>query len=352
MSYRSDALATCPELQTGLDAFFANGGVSQGVVVEPMPLLQHVVNNTGGIQQAVHPEQNKAFKVDLLYTQMILEDEVVPASGDSCTATTQRGNCSKSYEIDTNDRLHIEELITEEELRFNCKNNNQYFMERINVLINAMDRKVATKNANETALLLGGWGSDVQDTSGNFLEVATQKNGQTDELAPYTLEDVQTALNISGFNSQTLVVGGQDIYKYMRKMANGCCSNQGLDLGAMFDEFGFANAWDKRVVKAAGGNEFSWAIQAGAIQLLQWTNGSWMDSDNGMLDDSKNYVSMVLRSPQTGVRYDVTIKDDCKKLAINIYATVKTISMPDDMFPTGSDYELVKFAAPIQVVNV
>ena len=60
---------------------------------------------------------------------------------------------------------------------------------------------------------------------------------------------------------------------------------------------------------------------------------------------------MVVRSPKTGLRYDLKIKDDCENLSFNLYSTTKVVSMPADMFPTGSDYDGINFFAPIEVVN-
>lgn len=352
MSYLATLLAACPDIQDDLDTYFMENGVSRGVLDEQIPFLQFVVNNNMGLQQAVHPNSNKVRRVDLLYTQFITEDQVTEASGRSCTATDERGDCSETYTLDTTDQLNVNQLVKEESLRENCKDNAEYFLEVISRMIDAMDRKVATKNTNDAVLLLGNWSTDTLNTNGNFLEVKTLKDGTSDELAPFTTEEVQTAFDTSKFNSNTLVVGGQTLHNYMRKLQNGCCANQGLDLGAMFSTFGFASAWDKRVVTAAGGNQFAWAVQAGALQLLQWTSARWTEGANTDIQSAANYVAMVVRSPKTGVMYDLTIKDDCGELAFNLNSTTKIVGLPADMFPTGSDYDGIKFFAPIEVVNV
>jgi len=352
MSYLSTLLTKCPDLQGDLDQYFATNGTGKGTVDEAMPFTQFVVNNTGGIEQLIHPSANKLRTVELLYTQFIQEDQVTAASATECTASTQRGDCSKTYEIDPTDRLHVEEQIPEASLRENCKDNAMYFLERINSLINVMDRKVATKTTDDAVALMGAWSSDVENVDGTGnLEVETLRSGTTDELAPYAMEDIELAKNISQFNANTLIVGGQDLYKYYRRVQHGCCANQGVDIGEMVDAFGFAAAWDKRVVAAAGGNQFSWAVQAGSLQLLQWTNSNWKEGAITEIQESSNYESMVVRSPKTGIRYDLKIKDDCEVLHLNLYATTKIVSVPDDMFPTGSDYDGVKFFAPIEVVN-
>lgn len=351
MSYLSTLLTACPDIQDGLDNLFSTNGSGRGVIDEPMPFLQFIVNNTGGVEQLVHPSQNKVRQVELLYNQFIQEDQVTTQSSTSCVATTERGDCNETYTIDPTDRLNVEELVSEESLRENCKDNATYFLEVIERMINAMDRAVATKTANDAVALLGAWGADVQNVNAGVLEVETLRSGTSDELAPYAMENIELAKDISLFNPNTLIVGGQDLYKYFRRVENGCCANQGVDIGAMVDAFGFAAAWDKRVVAAAGGNEFSWAVQAGALQLLQWTNSTWKEGAIEDIQASANYVSMVVRSPKTGVRYDLKIKDDCENLSFNLYSTTKVVSMPDDMFPTGSDYDGVKFFAPIEVVN-
>jgi len=352
MSYLQTLLTACPDIQDQLDTYFQTNGTSRGVIDEAMPLLQFIVNNDGGLAQRVHSSQNKVRQVDLLYTQFITEDQVTEVSGKSCTATEERGDCSKSYTIDTTDQLNVNQRVTQESLQNNCQDNAEYFLEVISRMIDVMDRKVATKTANDAVALLGGWSTDTLNVVADTLQVKTLKDGTTDELAPFTTEEVQTAFETSKFNSNTLVVGGQTLHNYMKKLQNGCCANQGLDLGAMFSQFAFASAWDKRVVNAAGGNEFSWALQAGALQLLQWTSSRWKEGAIGDIQSVGSYVSMVVRSPKTGVAYDLTINDTCEELHFNLNSTTKVVDLPDDMFPTGSDYDGVKWFAPIEVVNV
>lgn len=179
------------------------------------------------------------------------------------------------------------------------------------------------------------------------------KDGTTDEIAPFTLEEIQTALETSGFNENTAIIGGQTLHNYMKKVANGCCANQGLDVRSMFESFGVASLWDKRIVSANGAdNDKSWAVQAGALQLLQWTSSKWKVGTMPEINDAGNYISTEVRSPKTGVVYDLTIKDDCENLSLNLYSTTKVVDLPDDMFPTGSDYDGIKWFAPIEVVNV
>jgi len=345
-------LTACPDIQGALDEYFSTNNTSLGLVDEVMPFIQFVVNNTGGIEQLVHPEQNKKRQVELLYHQFILESDGEAASDTSCVASTKRGNCSETYTIDPTDRILFEERVEEADVRENCKDNATYFIEVINRLVNAMDRRVATDRTADAAALLGAWGSDVQnvDASGN-LEVATLKSGTTDEVAPFAMEDIDLAKQISLFNPNTLVVGGQQLVKYYRRILNGCCANQGIDISELLARYGTAVAWDKRVVAAAGGDEFAWAVQAGAVQLLQWTNSRWKEGAVGEIEASANYTSMVIRSPKTGIRYDLWIKDDCGALNFMLYSTTKIIAMPEDMFPTGSDYDGVNFFAPIEVVN-
>jgi len=351
MSYLATLLTACPNVQQDLDDYFATNGAGSGTIDEMMPFTEFVVNNTGGVEQLVHPGSNKIRTVELLYTQYIQEDQVTTQSTTSCVATTERGDCSETYEIDPTDRLNVEELVTEASLRENCKENNQYFLEVISRLVNAMDRAVATKTTNDALALMGAWGANVQNVNAGVLEVETLRSGTSDELAPFTMEDIDLAKTISLFNNNTMIVGGQDLYKYFRRQLAGCCSNSGVNIGEILSQYGQVVSWDKRVVDAAGGNQFSWAVQAGALQLLQWTNSTWTDGAIGEIAASKNYVSLVVRSPKTGVRYDLKIKDDCENISFNLYATTKIVAMPDDMYPSGSEYDGIKGFAPIEVVN-
>lgn len=351
MSYGLTDLNPCENLQFELNEYFQTCDASR--VREPMPFFEGIMSmeNMAGVAQEVSSGRGKTRTVNLRYDQRISEDNVKEnQSNPNCTASTKRGDCLESYEIDTTQNVQVEEVIDIADLIEICRDNPLYMAQRVQMLMDAIVRKTATKTTEEAVSLLGKWGADVDNTNAqDELEVATLKSGTTDEVTPFTMEDIDLALQQSAYCQPVMIAGGTDLYKYSRRIEKGCCANQGIDLGEIYREYGKAVVYDRRVASAMGGNEYNFVMQMGALQLITF---NLFDGDfPNRVDFGSDYQRTVVRDPMTGLPVDLVIKDNCGSVSIVMTATTKLISMPDDMFGTGDIYDGVKFFNAIKVVN-
>ncbi len=337
-------LTECPEVQVQLEDAF-----SQVQVREPLPFLQAVSMNSSQLKQEVSPSSNRLKTIVVRFDQDIPESEVLSnQSNPACVASSQRGDKTHDYTLDPQVNLRAEEYIDVQDLARICRTNATYFGGRIDKLVNAVDKRLATQVAQQAAVLTGKWAKDVTTTLDRFV-IATLKTGSTTDPNPVALAKLERALMQTGFN-QTNIFGGADLWDYMIAIKAGCCSTNGLNLAEMLAQYGHTYSYDRRLAAALGGNDFALAIQPNALTLLQYTVNGWAD---GLPEayHSGAYYKTVIQSPTSGVMMDLTIKDDCGAVHILVTATTKLVGMPDDLYPVGDIYEGVKYANQIRVVN-
>lgn len=317
---------------------------------ENLPFLEFVGNNTP-LNQTVNPGQGKTRTVNLRYTPDIAESDVDSnQENPGCTATTERGDKIATYEIDVNENLQVEELIQVKKLKDIQRDNPAYFAERLNHLIYALDRKVATKTATELALLNGKWAADVVGVTSDRLVVNTLKSGSSD-INPLAIADIDLALQQTGLTGGAAIFGGVTLHKYMRAILAGCCANQGINVQEILALYGKACMYDRRVATALGGNDYNVAITPTSLALLQYTVNEWSAGAPRPIIEGSGYFHTVVTSPRTGINMDLNVKDDCGNIHMVLTATTKLVNMPDDMFPSGDNWDGVNWVNEIKVTN-
>lgn len=345
MSYQSTILVQCEDSQTKLQNVFTR--TSAGVN-DPIPFLEYINSpmNKNGIDMAINPGGGKTKTYNLTYFQRMLEDGVSAASERGCEATQKVGNLEAQYQIDTTALLKSQELIAAKDLARFCENNSEYIAERIVAHMNVIDRKVASQTATEATAILGGWSDDTEANytiTNDALIVATQSSGS---IVPGAWEDITSAANATGYTG-VIGFGGNLLRQHLALSLAGCCANQGLDVAEIYNMYGFAFAYDRRLATALGSaSTQNLIMEPGAFQLLNYTETPWKDG----LDFSAGYLAQEMTTP-AGVKVDVYMKDDCGALSIAMYANTKLVGLPNDMFQTGDNFDGVNFTGQVTVTN-
>lgn len=349
MSCLESALNTCPNIQYSLDTFF-----NTQMTLEAMPFAEFIMSdvNRNGITQAVHPTSGKVKTVQLKYNKRILETAVDEnVANPKCVATEKRGDCISEYTIDPTQNVSANELIEASDVIYNCENNDTYIAGVIARLIDVVERKVASDMAAEVASLTGAWETNVSPVIADQLIVKTLKDGTTADLYPTTMEDIDMAALQTGYGSDGIfIAGGSLLYKYFRRAMAGCCSDSGVDIGAIMQMYGKTVTYDKRLV-ATLGDTISIMTRPGALALLYYTQLGWLNGTPVPVTAS-NYYKSVIFSPRLNIPMDLTMKDDCGALSIIVTATTKLVAGPTDQFSVGDDYEGVNWVNEIKVTNI
>lgn len=352
MSTVTNAVTTCPDLQTTLEENFETCGAALGW--QPLPLTEFLYSpeNRSGIDFRVSPFPGKTRSLLAVYGQMI-SDSAVGTMSDcegNCTATTERGDLSTEYTIDC-DGFVVETLFDPASWRLSCASNFVTVRDTILKMVVAMDKKVSKSVVTEVGGIIGSWDSAVT-TTGEVLVVNTKLAG-TQTPNPSAWLDIDQAIMQTGYCREAFLVGGSDLWAYNRLMEAGCCASSGLNLAEMFRLYGKAVAWDRHIQEAYG-KEFTFSLMRGAVQLLTLNLNGGSELDLGYINvgpGAGTEFAGIINSPYTGLPYDLTVRYDCRKIHIILEARVKAVGLPADMFPTGEHMEGVTYANIIQVTN-
>lgn len=345
MSYVLSQLTVCPNIQDDLNRFFETCPPR-----EYMPILDWVMSETNrrGLRRTVNPGGGKVRTVTVTYTPRPLESSVQEGvANPSCNNDNFIGDRFTNYTIDTDDNVGYGFAMTPEFLAYSCKSNADYFLERLADAIDVVERKVASKHSPDIAVLMGQWAENVPTTGGHLVLQTLKANG---DFNPYLAPDLDLALNKTGYCPERFIFGGTTLYKWFRAVIAGCCSQEGIDVGNLFRQYGYAFAYDRRFESDYGINE-GIAVAAGAMQLLTYNRSDWMEGMPSNYVDMGSEISVTIVSPRTGLPMDLTVTYNCGKISVNVVATTKLVGMPADMFYQGDFMEGVTYVAPIVVQN-
>jgi hypothetical protein len=341
----------CENLQGYLEDYFQTCGAAE--LREPTPFFDFLTSaeNNMGLQQIVSPGGGKVRNVVLKYQKRYLESEVATNQPNpNCTNTNEPFDCTQTYTIDTYRTFQHGFKWNINEMRDVCQNDRMQFAKEIQRSIDVVMRKIATQITNDAALLIGKWNDNVQNVTGqDRLDLATLKSVASGDINPVLYQTLDLALMQTGYCAQRVIFSGTDLYSYFRQSSvAGCCANEGIDINAIWNNYGIAVYYDKRVASAAGGNSFAWVTQPGALALLTYNqfDGEYVYGGNGT-----NYEHMLIRDPKTAFPLDLTISDNCGVISVNITGTPKVVGLPNDLYAVGDEQEGVNYFNKIKVVN-
>jgi hypothetical protein len=341
-------LSVCPDIQAALDQVWADKAYPMQSYAHLQMLLSQA--NARQIKQQITPGSSKIKQVEVTWFQRGNGEGVTGQSQPVCVATERYGDNVKSYTIANDDTKGTGgEIIDIRDLDLYCQDNGAYFLARLRWHLEWLDRLVAQKTAQEAALQVGKYRSTVGPVDANdFLEIYTQlANGNPN---PTAIHQIKTAARKTGYGTAP-VVFADDLYTYAEfNNLTGCCAESGNDLGRAINAMGIAVLYDDFVSQAMGGSSFSYMTELGASQLLTHSTAQRLDGTIlRQLPAHSNYVTIQLLTP-AGLPADVTISDDCGKISIIPTVTSKLITLPEELFATGDEYEGVNYTNGISIV--
>lgn len=343
-------IVNCPEIQTNLDEHFT--GMNPATVLEIPNYLNFLVSdmNRAGfvqVQDMVTPGDGKIRNVEVLYDCRLDETQVDETFDITCDGDRELGNTQKTYSIDPAvDGLKYFFSLDYATIRENCQENGAWFLSRLMKAINVMDRRVASKVADDTVLHIGSF-VDTTDVVADVKTVQTvdASGNNTQNL----IEEVAYNSENNAFNSVPWIFGWGETKKYFARVAAGCCLQTGLDLAAFSSQNDMVFSGDYRIEDAFGTNNFL-VTQVGALQLITYNEFQGWKQTN---DESFETVEIV--SPFTGIAYDMFMSKVCTggkiKVNVTLRVAVKVISMPSDMFCAGDRLEGVNFVNQYVINN-
>jgi hypothetical protein len=351
MSYLNNAMAACPNSQMYIDDAFMTPGMFPGAD-DRMPFSEFLNSpeNRRRISYEITPGRGKVRAVEVVNQQRRLESTVLTNQPNpNCQATNKYGENLTTYDLDTDVNLQANQTIEITDYERSCRDNGALFNTQLMMVVDVMDRKVATQQAIQAAALTGKWGASVTVNGQEQIEVATLITGGNPNFS--TWNKIRNAAEDSGFPDSIALFGGQTMREYFQYVQAGCCADFGLDFEKLFAQYGYGYAFDKRVKDALGSaNEFM-VVAPGALQPISYSRAEGKVAMGAVWAQGSDYFYSTIRSPRFGVPYDLTVKDSCGTLSMTLTYTGKVIAMPTDLFAVGDEYEGVTYAAQGVVVN-
>lgn len=347
----SRILSECPTIQRPLGELFA----ANANMREPLPHLEFTLSdlNAGMLQMEVSPGGGKTRSVQARWVQPLPESVVETGNSiTTCEATEQYGDSTKTYELSLEDTYQVNQKISAVDLATHCQDNSRYVLESINRLGVALEKKVASSIATQAAAQIGKWGVDAEDyftITDDALQIATLlANG---DINPKALQQIQQAARMAQYPSGLVAFGGATMQEYAMMIMAGCCTNGGIDLSAILQQYGFSFNYDKRVANAFGSQNDVLITTPGATQLLSYNLALWNSGIADSLRGGSGYARNQIFLP-SGLPVDLFMKDSgCGDLDIVMTFTGKLASLPDDLYDASTDEAGIKFLNQVKVVN-
>lgn len=352
MSYFGNVMAACPNLQAGLNEMWMDPARWEGTS-DRMPFAEFLNSpmNRRRISYEITPGRGKVRTVEVVYQQRMLESAALyNQANPKCTATTRVGENISTYTLDTDVNVQVEQTIELTDYEGSCTDNSILLQRQVSRMVDGLDRIVATQQTNQASALNGNWGADIAVNGQNQFVVNTLVAG-TQNPAFNTWAKLRNALDDSGFPGDVMIVGGSTMREYFQYLQAGCCADNGIDLGEMMAQHGYAYAYDKRMQNALGtANEFM-VLAPGALQPISFSRAEGKAAMGDIWDRGSDYFYGTVRSPRLGLTYDLSAKDNCGTLSLALTYTGKVIAAPNDMYAVGDEYEGVTGAVQGLVTN-
>lgn len=359
MSQINNILTACPTLQQKLNEAWA---VGRGLAAdERMPFAEFLLSpeNRRNVSFEVSPGAGKVRTYQVKYWQRLLESSLLSnQSNPNCTTGETPEDNQTTYTLDTGVNLQTAGVtLTSTDLEAVCDPNSTLFAELMLREMDVLRRGVATRITTQGVALFGTWGDGIF-TTGNAVGnvnsnvefvMATKLSGGAPD--PDGWIKLRNALEDIGYGNQVAVFGGGALREFYQRMQAGCCTDWGLDIGALFAQYGYAYAYDKRVKSALSSDSKGITMLPGALQVLQHTRAPWREGMPAEVMAGADYVHMVVADPALGAVYDMSLKDDCGSVSFNLTWTGKTVGMPTDMFSASDELNGVTYVNKVLVTN-
>lgn len=352
MSYINNVQQCAPNMQAMLADYFT--GVGNGISPAQRPFLQFVNANVAGIKQIINPTPAKVKTIELLYRRPLMASDIDETGAPSCSGGDDLGTNLEEYTIDTTrdggDWVKKTERVNLGDLHCTDESFADYFTAELARLIDGVDAKVSADAATALALLVGNWSKDTIATysvSGTALSLDYQDS--SNNYNPARFYDLSDAVTMTGYGQQAVLFGGSKLNGLARFAQAGCCSNNGVELGQIWDQFGFASVYDLDVATALGGQAYSAVVQPGAVTLLTFNEAGWKNGVPMILQNSFTYHFSVV-SPKTGTPMDVKVTEDCDGVSISVAACTKLVGLPAHLFQETDNYGGVTFVNKVVAI--
>lgn len=355
MSYITGDLVDMNALQIGIENTFTSAPNVN--TAQKVPFLEALLSplNSGNINQLINSSgRGKVRTIQVNYMDEFNDNDInTDVSNPNCDTGAVQGDKYAEYSIDTTENREIKRSFSRTDLVDAVRDNPNYMNELVLKMMYQMERAISAKSASEAVALTGSWGAEVEDiytVTANQLVVETLQSGSNYAPVFQTIETINTASMLTGYNNGFIGFGGTQLPSYLRWAQVGSPSDAGIDFMQMYEKYGFGVEYDFYVKDALGGNDETLIMAPGALQLLTYVASPWRDGMPLVIEGS-NYAQTQVVTPRVGLPCDFIVIDNCGNITVKLIATTKVVGMPTDMFNANNNFDGVTMVNQIKVTN-
>lgn len=305
---------------------FANNG--QFTFLPVLNLLTDPINTNGVLQTTVSPGGAKKRIAKTVYQPRIREADVSATVGFNCTSTNEAGQLSQTCEIDETAGVFIDEKIDRVALADITEDNESYIAGRLIAMADACARVMETQLHTKLAAALGKFpDNDTQLDAGKILKTVSTVDATTDATELDAIEEIHYTRQLVGLN-RVFTIGDDKLTKYFTRLDAGCCADSyAVNFAAFPGLNGLVHLHSNRTAAALGADEF-FIYFPGAAHIVGFNR---FEGPNRIEDNS--YKQMTIANPIfPGLTFDVTMKEDCGDLYIEMGLAYELCTAPTDYF--------------------
>ena len=332
MSYTVNQLVECENVQAALNENFF--GEASREFIESNPFLDYIIsgeNQKFGVQEPL-TSRGKLKGVNVTYFQRYLEDDndFVGSNTNDCGTGGELTENNFVYDLSENEGDGIAKSLPFTDLIHGCRADELYVAKQIQLMINALERKINTDIITQSTALVGNF-----RTTGTDAAITVDAKNTDGAYVTNLIEDVEFEFTDMEYMEKIVGIGGSALWsKYWSAIGAGCCINKkGIDQGMLAAGSRIMPIYDRKVNTLLGDNQF-FAFAPGAVQMLRYNRYGQSEAREISQGD---LVLGTVTSPYSGLSFDYRAKLDCETWKFYVGLTYKMVAAPDDMFNSADD---------------
>lgn len=333
MSYTINSLVECENVQAALDESFF--GAASRMFNQSNPFLDYVVsdeNSRVGIQEPL-VARGKLKGVTVKYFNRYLEtdNDFVGSNTNDCTGGGELTENFYTYDLSENDGDSLKKSIPITDLVTGCQDDATYVGQQIQMMINALERKINTDIITEAATLVGNFRS-----TGTSTAISVDAKDTNGAWVTDLIEDVEFEFTDMEYMDKIVAIGGSKLFnQYWSAIGAGCCiDKKGIDQGLLAAGSRIMPIYDRKIDGIVGAEKF-FAFAPAAVQLLKY-NRYGHNSPARQIQQADTVMGTVT-SPYSGLTFDYRAKLECETWNFFVGLTYKLVAAPDDLFDSNDD---------------
>lgn len=354
--------ANCPNIQESIDILWDENGNELTMGTEYLQVLKADANTTAVISNEINRGDGKLRAVEMTYAQRHLISDVENDGRITCSPGAEQGELTTVYDIDPSKGSRWSFRIDPAKLIRACRADSLYLAREIARGVSVMTRAINEKSIIETVALKGNIARDVINggAAGTTQYFDTKTKNTTSGAILYDLiEDVAllTMQNEVFGNAPTVILGGENYYRYGKAIEAACCGDIGVNVADMFASNPYAFLNVNKMGTYAGATNRGIAMKVGSVQLLSYNRFDGEDN-LAVMNDEKLVLGTIFHPDQVrfpGLKFDYYAEFKCvgndQFWDFQLALAHDTVALPTDLFRVGDDLEGVNGIFGLNINN-